>query len=235
MEKPFNNISNEVMEILPILVEEVEEASEVEEERVVDIPEEDVFGGHSHPEPVEEEVEEHIPVVNISNEVMVKKVKKGCGKRGPDKKPRKKKIVSEAVKASLAKAREASMAKRREIKDERSKIRLEIREQEKKLITERLRAKNDPVTPLPSPKGNQQPTIELKEKPESERERMLGILDEWHTKKKLSKRLKRENERKNQQPHPAGRNIPQTMLPQPPPNPFDEIFKYKGSNRSSYW
>ena len=226
MEKPFNNISNEVMEILPILVEEVEEASEVEEERVVDIPEEDVFGGHSHPEPVEEEVEEHIPVV---------KVKKGCGKRGPDKKPRKKKIVSEAVKASLAKAREASMAKRREIKDERSKIRLEIREQEKKLITERLRAKNDPVTPLPSPKGNQQPTIELKEKRESERERMLGILDEWHTKKKLSKRLKRENESKNQQPHPAGRNIPQTMLPQPPPNPFDEIFKYKGSNRSSYW
>ncbi len=226
MEKPFNNISNEVMEILPILVEEVEEASEVEEERVVDIPEEDVFGGHSHPEPVEEEVEEHIPVV---------KVKKGCGKRGPDKKPRKKKIVSEAVKASLAKAREASMAKRREIKDERSKIRLEIREQEKKLITERLRAKNDPVTPLPSPKGNQQPTIELKEKRESDRERMLGILDEWHTKKKLSKRLKRENERKNQQPHPAGRNIPQTMLPQPPPNPFDEIFKYKGSNRSSYW
>lgn len=226
MEKPFNNISNEVMEILPILVEEVEEASEVEEERVVDIPEEDVFGGHSHPEPVEEEVEEHIPVV---------KVKKGCGKRGPDKKPRKKKIVSEAVKASLAKAREASMAKRREIKDERSKIRLEIREQEKKLITERLRAKNDPVTPLPSPKGNQQPTIELKEKRESDRERMLGILDEWHTKKKLSKRLKRENESKNQQPHPAGRNIPQTMLPQPPPNPFDEIFKYKGSNRSSYW
>ena len=135
----------------------------------------------------------------------------------------------------MAKAREASMAKRREIKDERSKIRLEIREQEKKLITERLRAKNDPVTPLPSPKGNQQPTIELKEKRESDRERMLGILDEWHTKKKLSKRLKRENESKNQQPHPAGRNIPQTMLPQPPPNPFDEIFKYKGSNRSSYW
>ena len=138
--------------------------------------------------------------------------------------------MSEAVIAALSKAREASQAKRREIKDERSKIRLEIKEKEKQLINERLEAKRVPETPPPSPKEK----VVFKGVVEpSERERMMVILDEWDAKKKLTKKKKKE-ELQNQ-PHPAGRNIPQTQLPKPPPNPFDEIFKYKGSNRSTYW
>ena len=217
MEKPFNNLSNEVLEILPII--ESEEEDVVEEEPIPDLQEEDVFGGKDLEEP-----EEPAPVL---------KVKKGNGKRGPDKKPRKKKIVSEAVIAALSKAREASQAKRKEIKDERSKIRLEIKEKEKQLISERLEARRTPKTPPPSPKEK----VVFKGFVEpSERERMMGILDEWDewdAKKKLTKKKKKE-ELQNQ-PHPAGRNIPQTQLPKPPPNPFDEIFRYRGSNRSTYW
>lgn len=220
MEKPFNNLSNEVLEILPII--ELEEEDVVEEETkepIPDLQEEDVFGGKDLEEP-----EEPAPVL---------KVKKGNGKRGPDKKPRKKKIVSEAVIAALSKAREASQAKRKEIKDERSKIRLEIKEKEKQLISERLEARRTPKTPPPSPKEK----VVFKGVVEpSERERMMGILDEWDAKKKLTKKKKKE-ELQNQinQSHPAGRNIPQTQLPKPPPNPFDEIFRYRGSNRSTYW
>ena len=220
MEKPFNNLSNEVLDILPI--EELEEEDVMEEETkepIPDIEEEDVFGGKDL-----EETCAPAPVL---------KVKKGNGKRGPDKKPRKKKIVSEAVIAALSKAREASRAKREEIKDERSKIRLEIKEKEKQLIKERLEAKKVPETPPPSPKEK----VVFKGVVEpSERERMLVILDEWDAKKKLTKQRKKEQlQNQKNQSHPAGRNIPQTQLPQPPPNPFDEIFKYKGSNRSTYW
>jgi hypothetical protein len=228
MEKPFNDISNEVMDILPIVVEEEDVVEEETKEPIPDIEEEDVFGGKDLEET--EKLEEPAPVL---------KVKKGNGKRGPDKKPRKKKIVSEAVIAALSKAREASRAKREEIKDERSKIRLEIKEKEKQLIKERLEAKKMPETPPPSPKEK----IGFKGFVEpSEKERLMGILDEWDAKKKLTKQRKKEqlqNQKKKEQlqnqPHPAGRNIPQTQLPQPPPNPFDEIFKYKGSNRSTYW
>ena len=210
MEKPFNDISNEVLEILPIEVEEEEVLEDETKAELPDIPEEEVFVAESKE-----------PVV---------KVKKGSGKRGPDKKPRKKKIVSEAVIIALSKAREASVAKRIKIRDERAKIRLEIKEKENDEINERLRQKN--LTPPSSPKGKKQIIPILKEQP-SERERFMGILDEWDAKKKLTKQ-KRKEQLQNQ-PHPAGRRIPQTQLPVPPPNPFDEIFKYRGSNRSTYW
>ena len=219
MEKPFNNLSNEVLEILPIVLEEEDVVEEETKEPILDIEEEDVFGGKDLEEP-----EEPAPVL---------KVKKGNGKRGPDKKPRKKKIVSEAVIAALSKAREASRAKREEIKDERSKIRLEIKEKEKQLIKERLEAKKMPETPPPSPKEK----IGFKGFVEPlEKERLMGILDEWDAKKKLTKKRKKEElQNQKNQSHPAGRNIPKTQLPQPPPNPFDEIFRYRGSNRSTYW
>lgn len=80
---------------------------------VAEIPEEPVTSamvfGKKPPPGVKEDVmvNESIPVPEEGNAV-----KKGQGKRGKDKKKRKKKVMSEAQLASLAKGRAASLAKR---------------------------------------------------------------------------------------------------------------------------
>ena len=91
-----------------------EENINLEIKNVVEtIPEEPVtsamvFGKKKPPGVKEDEiVNESIPVPEEGNAV-----KKGQGKRGKDKKKRKKKVMSEAQLASLAKGRQASLAKR---------------------------------------------------------------------------------------------------------------------------
>mgnify|MGYP003650892633 CR=1 FL=1 len=120
MNAPFKKATNEIMEILP--VEEPEESddgvddsygeSKMDNVKIV-LKETDVFNIETPISPIADKEEEKEPV----------KVRRAVGARGGDKKPRKKRVMSDDAKEKLKVARELSLQKRRAIKAERDTLR----------------------------------------------------------------------------------------------------------------
>ena len=231
MNTPFKKQSNEVLEILPI---EIEEEVVVEEDSVAPIlEEEDVFEAAPvkpkrnitldlDDEEIASQIAEEEKVVEYQNPI-----KKTPGERGKDRKPRKKRPpMSEATKEKLAAARVISLANRKLLVAERRRIASEIKQQAKLNVMSRLPPKIK--TPANTP-VNQEALQKLKDENESQ---FFNLLDKWDNGRQLKKQAKKKA---SNQAHPAGRAIEKKHLPVAPPNPFDDIFKYRGDNRSTYW
>jgi hypothetical protein len=144
--------------------------------------------------------------------------KKTIGERGKDKKPRKKWIMTEKRKVSLAKAREASLLKRTALKIEKNKLKAEVT----KKATENLNKTVSFEELKPDRQGQQ---INPNKK---DQEHFFNLMDEWHTRKQTRKQIKK----KESISHPASAQIPIQQRPTPPQNPFDELFNYQKKNNN---
>jgi len=216
------------MEIVPM---EIPKIVPVKEEKRI-IPDEDIFKAETKDEI---ESDEDIVKAPIKLEVKPKprgsKKKGGDGKRGPDKKPRAKPVLSEERREILTRAREASVLKRQALRDEKDRLKATITEQAKKNIAKTVSFKQLQPAPPPTPIKNDQ-------------EQFFSLMDEWDNRKQARKVKKKQSEiskkihsepntdSKNQN-HPASKSIPANSRPQAPPNPFDELFNY--TNKNTFW
>jgi len=213
MNAPFKKPSNEIMEILPV-EEPVESEDDSYGESKMDnvkivLTDKDVFGGDTPISPIMEKEEE--------KEV----VKRAVGARGGDKKPRKKRVMSEEAKEKLKVARELSLQKRRAIKAERDTLRAA----EKATAVAKL-AEQTSFNALKNRK-----TAE-----DAADARFMKLMDTWDAGKQVKKKARKAAKKAKvvEQSHPAGRTVPKAERPKAPHNPYSELFNYK-NGRSTFW
>ena len=218
MNAPFKKATNEIMEILP--VEEPEESddgvddsygeSKMDNVKIV-LKETDVFNIETPISPIADKEEEKEPV----------KVRRAVGARGGDKKPRKKRVMSDDAKEKLKVARELSLQKRRAIKAERDTLRAA----EKATAVAKL-AETTSFNALKNRK-----TAE-----DAADARFMKLMDTWNAGKQVKKKARKAAKKAKvvEQSHPAGRTVPKEERPVAPHNPYSEFFNYK-NNRSTFW
>ena len=233
MNAPFKKQSNEVLDILPIEIDEEEVVDEVVDAPILE--EADVFIDkppskikknitlNLNDENIQRQIAEEEKVVEYQNPI-----KKTPGERGKDKKPRKKRPpMSDATREKLAAARVISLANRKLLVEERKRIKEQVNQQAKLNVMARLPPKI-PKTPATSPVDQ----LHLKKLQDENESQFFNLLDKWDSGRQLKKQARKKA---SNQAHPAGRTIEKKHLPVAPPNPFDSIFKYRGDTRSTYW
>jgi len=143
------------------------------------------------------------------------------GARGGDKKPRKKRVMSDDAKEKLKVARELSLQKRRAIKAERDTLRAA----EKATAVAKL-AEQTSFNALKNRK-----TAE-----DAADARFMKLMDTWDAGKQVKKKARKAAKKAKvvEQSHPAGRTVPKAERPKAPHNPYSELFNYK-NGRSTFW
>lgn len=170
---------------------------------------------------------------------------RGVGKRGKDKKPRKKKPPSEKQLAHLARMRKMAAQKRAAVALEKKRKKEEAKRIQKELealkptpientkVIKRAILKPPPPAPVPPPPKKK--VHFSTNTPRISQDKAFFALMDRYEKYKEAKNIKikkekslqeRLNEKRRNKPHPNCR-IPQIQRPQPP-NPYDDIFNYKG-------
>jgi len=181
--------------------------------------------------------------------------KRGVGKRGPDKKKRVKKPLTEKQLAHLARMRVKAKEKRDKKREEKEKTQEETEEktktvsfvpppmkEEKKVELKVESISNEKVYPRNAPKVVRQVTHPYPAKPQppappagpsfNQFFTMMEAYENHKSKKKKAKEKSIEQrlvESRQAKPHP-NRRIPTLQRPVPPLNPYADMFRYKGGN-----
>jgi hypothetical protein len=211
MNRPFKKATNEVLEILPVEEpdEENSDPDETKDNIKVVLKETDVFDIEA---PISPKIEKTEKIV---------KVKRAVGKRGPDTKVRKKRVMDDAAKEKLKLARELSLQTRRALKVERDALRAAEKATAQAKIDEEIK-----FTALKQRKVAE----------DAADARFFNLMDKWDEGKQKKKKARKAAAKtvSFDQSHPAGRTVPKEQRPVPPHNPYEEFFNYK-KNKSTFW
>jgi len=242
----FNPNSNDLLELKPIPepADIPPDTPEEMEEEPVQLTQNEIFKSAEKPpthQSVKMEVEEGVMTKREVNG-WGKEIKRGVGKRGKDKKKRVKKPPTQKQLAHLARMRDLAKQKRAANKLEKKRKEEEAKRIQKELEELKPTVQNtkiikNAVLNKPEKKVHFHSNTPRQPTAEEQQHQFFELMEKYELYKeaknyKIKQREKSIQERLNEKrrqnkPHP-NRRIPQIQRPQPPPNPYDDIFNYKG-------